>query len=337
MKRGISTLIAAFLPLLAVQTASAATFSDVPNDSPINAAVEYLVQQQIVSGYEDGTFRPNAPVNRSEAVKMIVASRVSQSDLNATGDSPFADVPRDAWFRPYVEVARTKLGIIDGPPAKTTFNGGEMVLLNQFLKMYLLAKGIAVDQMYTEVRLPLASDVRESDSWFYPYMRYAVSSSMILAHEDGTLKPGTALTRGDIALLIYRHAMYEEGRRTQALLTEAEQEIVNILEELENERIDYAAEASARSLLAARGALTSRPDSDVVKGAVKVSEGFLKLVESYILGAQGQYDAAIARSGDAWHLAESARQFSSNLDTIATQMQDIAKNMADEARTLKNQ
>jgi hypothetical protein len=64
------------------------------------------MREGIVQGYEDGTFRPDAPVNRAEAVKILLAAArlkpLSDYDIPAP---QFSDVPVDAWFRESIELA----------------------------------------------------------------------------------------------------------------------------------------------------------------------------------------------------------------------------------------
>src|SRR5690606_21782345 len=66
----------------------------------------------IVSGYEDGTFRPGAPVTRVEMAVMI--ARATGAVLTGHAQTSFADdahIP--AWAKSYVEEIRKK-GVING-------------------------------------------------------------------------------------------------------------------------------------------------------------------------------------------------------------------------------
>ena len=228
----LSTTLTFLTPLTAFAQ-QAASFSDVPSTHRIYQAVEYLKEKGIISGYSDGTFKPDRKVNRAEAVKIIVAPLVSAEELALHTSSVFSDVPAAAWYLPYVESARTKFGIIDGPPTKTAFFGEKPVIKAEFLKMLLLAQGVQTNTTYEEITFPLATDVTNSNEWFYPHMRFAIASSMTMVSKDGFLAPGWELTRGDVSLLLYRYLMYKEGRRTQALLSETENEIVNTLKMLD--------------------------------------------------------------------------------------------------------
>lgn len=315
--------------------AQAATFKDVPANHPAFAAVEYLKSKNIIAGYADGTFKPDAKVNRAEALKIIVAPYVSQEVLATATVSVYGDVPSGAWFLPYVEAGRQMLGIIDGPPAKPNFLPTNNVTKSEFLKMLLIANKVDPVTTLGEIRGGLAADVTDPTQWYYPHIRFAVASSMTMVDEGGNLNPAQELTRAQVALLLYRLEMFKQGRRTQALLSEAETEILNVLALFENKDVVNAEYAATRSTVAARGALISAPDEAIVKGAVKISEGFQALVGSYKAGLTGDLDGTITLSGVAWNNATKAVEFSPGLKPIADQMQAIAKSLADEARAMK--
>ncbi|MEK7562860.1 MAG: S-layer homology domain-containing protein [Patescibacteria group bacterium] len=333
MTAGFFTLGTLFtLPGLAY----AQSFSDVPADHPVYAAAEFLKEKGIIAGYADGTFKPDKAVIRAEAIKLIVAPLVEPAEIAQVTSSPFTDVKPGDWFIGFVEAARQNK-IIDGPPNKTAFNGGNPVLKAEFIKMLQLAHGANPGETLSEIRLPLSLDVADPDQWYYPYMRYAIASSMTMIGGDGMLHPDRQLTRGDCALILHRYLMYKEGRRTQALLSETENEILIILGALEGNDIINAELASARGLLAARGAHLSKPDEPIVQGALKISEAFRALVRAYRSGLSQDYEQVAKLAGDAWNLSARAKELAPNLAGIADQVQKIAKGMADSARELMEQ
>lgn len=317
---------------------NASPFSDLPTTNSAYEAVMYLREKGILQGYADGTFRPNQAVNRAEAVKILVAPLVKPEELKEyTAASVFSDVATDAWFKSYVEAARIKLRIIDGPPAKTAFNGSATIQKAEFLKMLQLSQGVDPLSAYSDMRQPLSSDVSNPNDWYFPYMRYAIASSITMISQEGLLLPAKQLTRSEVAVMLYRYLMFKQGVRTQALLSEAESEVINVLQQLQAATLPQAEYASARASLAAKGALASKPDASVVKGAVKITEGFAALVQAYKAGVSGQLDQVISLAGSAWQLGEKAKEFDPSLATLAGQMQTIAKSMADEARSLQSQ
>lgn len=332
---GAALLAALFLPSApALAQSSPQSFTDVPPKHPAYAAVEYLKARAIVGGYADGSFKPDAVVNRAESLKLILSPVVPSASLALYTKSPFTDVPAGSWFLPYVEAGRTVTGVVAGPPEKTAFRPQDPVNLGEFLKLFLLTQRVDAAGAYGELKAPLSSDVKPTD-WYFPFVRYGVSSSMILVNEDGTFGAAAKLTRGEIAVMMHRYFMYQEKRRTQSLLSEAESEIINVASMIEKEDAEQAEFAAARATVAARGALAKEPEQPLVKGAVKTAEGFSQLAQAFRAGKEGRLDDTIALAGQAWATAEKVRGFSPSLDGIAGQMQSLAKKMADSARQTK--
>ncbi|OIO53619.1 hypothetical protein AUJ46_04480 [Candidatus Peregrinibacteria bacterium CG1_02_54_53] len=329
------TAIFVFSLLLPNITAAAKTkgFSDVASGTPVAEAAEYLRSVGILSGYEDGTFRPSQNVNRAEAIKIIIAPLLKKEALDQLTQTPFSDIQAGEWYLPYVEAARQN-SIVDGPPAKPAFNGTQPVTKMEFIKMVLLAYRIDPSS-YSEIRLPLSSDVTDPAAWYYPYLRYAITASMTMVTGEGTFDPGRSLTRGDTALILYRFLMYRNGKRTQALLSEAENEILVVLGSIKENNLEQAEYASGRALLAARGANAGSPNQPIVQGALKITEAFRAIVRAYRAGVNQQFDETIRLCGDAWNLATRGKELSSELASLSDQVQTLAKNLADTARAAK--
>lgn len=326
--------IAAASLLLAPTMAAAQSFSDIGPDSYLYDAVESLHEKGIISGYSDGTFRARDLVNRAEALKIVV-SALKNVHLPPSGKSSYADIAGGAWYQPYVEYAWSTLKIINGPPSYPNFHPGVSVTKAEFLKMFLLSQKIDVKGYLGEIQLPLAYDATDGKAWWYPYIRYAVATSMTEATDQGTLRPDRELNRGSIALFLYRFYEYNDDRQVHELLTQMEAELTRTYKALDTGDLEGANYASARAKLEARGALEAVPDEPLAKGAVKIAEAYRHIVASYKAGATGTYDTAIAEAGLAWKEAEHAREFSGSYDALAGEIQNIAKNAADTSRRLK--
>ncbi len=323
-----------WIPLADAQTIAGAP--DVPSGTPLAAAIGYIKTQGIMRGYEDGTFRPQQKVTRAEAIKTIVGAVIPDGQMMLyTGVSSYKDVDSAVWYAPYVEAARTELRIIDGPPKSVTFRGASPVQQAEFLKLLFLAKRVDVQGSYAEVRLPLSTDVAESDAWFYPYMRYGISASMLFPDESGALQPGKELTRGDVAQLLYHFLMYQEGRRVQSLLSSEEADLIATIRFLELKNITLAEQASTRAMLSARGAHAKRSDTPLLQSAVKVAEAFHSLILAYRAGLENRMEDAITASKNAWALADKAKLLSPDLENLTTQVKLIAESMAQQGRAIE--
>ena len=86
-------------------------FSDVTADSWYNQTVSTLARMGIVKGYEDGTFRPNAPITRAEFG--AIATRFFDETGATYEPGTFSDVTGDEWFANAIQDA-VNLGLIGG-------------------------------------------------------------------------------------------------------------------------------------------------------------------------------------------------------------------------------
>ncbi|MGA7731974.1 MAG: S-layer homology domain-containing protein [Chloroflexia bacterium] len=87
-------------------------FSDVPSGSTFHPFVMCLACRSIISGYTDGTFRPNNQVTRGQLSKIVSnAAGYSESHANQT----FQDVPPGSTFHQFVERLSSR-NIISGYP-----------------------------------------------------------------------------------------------------------------------------------------------------------------------------------------------------------------------------
>ena len=72
-------------------------------------AIVKLQEAGAISGFEDGTFRPEQEITRAEFVKLVV----SAFHLEAQAQQEYQDVAQTDWFAPYVSVA-TALELVNG-------------------------------------------------------------------------------------------------------------------------------------------------------------------------------------------------------------------------------
>lgn len=98
-----------------------AKFSDVSVKSWALPYVNTAREMGAVSGYSDGTFRPDAPVSRAEALK--IALGILSVTPDGVSFKAFSDVENSAWFAPFAAWAKAE-GIYQGadfkPDAKAT-------------------------------------------------------------------------------------------------------------------------------------------------------------------------------------------------------------------------
>lgn len=79
-------------------------FKDVGEDHWANHAIKQMAERDIISGYNDSTFKPNQTVSRAEFAKMMVVAL--NLPINKPQVATFVDVYSDHWVFPYVESAK---------------------------------------------------------------------------------------------------------------------------------------------------------------------------------------------------------------------------------------
>ncbi len=164
----------------------ALAFSDVRTESSVNTSVQFLQSQGIVEGYSDGTFRPNARVNRAEFLKVLMNAAPAHANTR-TDVRCFADFlgPERWYWRTACEAKAA--AIVQGYP-DGDFKGERFVNTAEALKMAVLA-----------FHLPLPQYFRAPDHWYDPYFD-ALSTTDVFFTVSRT--PDHLLTRGEMADVI---------------------------------------------------------------------------------------------------------------------------------------
>ncbi|MFA6918003.1 MAG: S-layer homology domain-containing protein [Candidatus Gracilibacteria bacterium] len=152
--------------------------------------------KEIVSGYEDGTFKPDNPINRAEAAKII--DKAFNIDTTKEYHEVFSDVKKDNWFFPFV-MAGKEAGFINGYN-DGTFQPTKQVKMSETLKMVLNASKAELPLRVTST---VFIDVQK-DAWVAVYALYAREHNIVLADKEGKIYPDKEMTRGTFAEIVYR-------------------------------------------------------------------------------------------------------------------------------------
>lgn len=198
---GFSLFTFSFLP-----NSFAASYPDVPEDHPSYQEIEELDQREIIQGYPNGIFKPEDPVNRAEALKIITKSLDLAQGNNYS--QSFPDVKTDDWFFSWVMAAK-EAGIINGY-ADGSFKPGNTVNLAEFSKILVLS--LEGEDFVSSEEMPnqIFTDVSKNE-WFGGYMFYLREKNILLAGDNGGVDPGKLLTRAEVATYIYRAIQVHEN------------------------------------------------------------------------------------------------------------------------------
>ncbi len=134
----VIALVCVFAMMLTT-VAFGATYSDVAEDSAYYEAVETLNKLDIITGYEDGTFKPEDGVTRAEMAALIARIQGFGETAKASAVTGFADVPASHWASGYIANA-AGMGIINGY-GDGNFGPEDPVLYEQAVKMIMATLG----------------------------------------------------------------------------------------------------------------------------------------------------------------------------------------------------
>jgi hypothetical protein len=177
--------------------------------------IQFLREEGIISGYPDGTFKPENPITRAEFAKLILLysqPRGGKFPKNPT----FPDVPSNHWAFPYVEEC-AKSGLVSGYP-DGTFRPENYITKAEMVKLIVLSRKLPENLYKKDAFL----DCREGE-WFYPYVQTALSFGILRVSDPGLTEgvfkekgsnlreilgynffPNKAATRAQAAVLLYR-------------------------------------------------------------------------------------------------------------------------------------
>lgn len=195
-RKAFATTAAAVMAATAVTpvasfAASTTSFPDVPAGEYADA-INNLVGKGIINGFDDGTFKPNNPVTREQAAKILATAL----KLDTTGTENYPDVSPDNWSYKYI-VAVTKAGIFGGDE-NGNFKPFDNLTRQQAAKIIVEAFDFTGSSELT------FGDKANIQSWAVPYVKTAVANGILKGDDQGNFNPNANIKRGDFALMIQR-------------------------------------------------------------------------------------------------------------------------------------
>lgn len=141
-------LIALTMAAACAATAFAgAAYTDQSSIKVESKVLDRLTEQNVIKGYEDGSFKPDKTVTRAEMAKMLFVVR-TEGNTDATTyaekmSTAFTDV-NSHWASGYIKYCQA-FGLVSGK-SNTIFAPNDTVTTAEAAKMLLVLSGIDVDE-----------------------------------------------------------------------------------------------------------------------------------------------------------------------------------------------
>lgn len=183
-------------------------YTDVSRDAWYCGAVEYCKTRLLLTGYPDGTFRPNYPVSRAEAA--VVLKRLA-TDETFYYETYFSDVPSDAWYA----WEASSYGNLLGGSSRQTSTWSPLGYIAYFYPTANVERedfAVGIYNVYNlsehtwKAHFPDMEQITWSDHSGYNYRQAACAMSnlgIMVGDSQGNFNPKKALTRAELAQVLY--------------------------------------------------------------------------------------------------------------------------------------
>lgn len=173
-------------------TALAATYTDIAGHRDEAYILEYS-QKGYISGYPDGTFRPDETITRAEAATLLKKLELPEVNQKAV---TFSDVHSTDWYYDAVHLA-VKSNMVSGYE-DNTFRPQNNI--TRFEAINILSK-LVRSENYNDVQLPYG-DKESIPSWVNTSVRNLYAAGIIAEYDGNQIAGNTPVTRGEIVRML---------------------------------------------------------------------------------------------------------------------------------------
>lgn len=185
-------------------------FRDVPSTYWAAQSIATMTQQNLISGYSDGTFRPDKPLTREEAASLF--SKLINEPSTVMISSTFSDITSDRWSALAIEAVARK-NIISGY-GDNTYRPEQFMSRQEFAVVadnYLHYLGYET-QDPTILDNIAYSDQKFIASWAQDAVRELASLHFLHYNPRNLFNPEKYITRAEATEITYRMTQGDTGK-----------------------------------------------------------------------------------------------------------------------------
>jgi uncharacterized surface protein with fasciclin (FAS1) repeats len=187
---------------------STVNLSDVSSDYWARPFIQALAENNVISGFPDGTYRPNQPVTRAEFAALIQKAFSTQNRVRQLSAGGFSDVPANYWAAAAIQNAY-ETGFLAGYPGNVFRPNQEIPRVQGIVA---LSSGLGLTGGDTSTLTNYYNDASAIPEYAVGSVAAATVGNLVVNYPDvKQLNPQQSLTRAEAAALLYQ-ALVKQGR-----------------------------------------------------------------------------------------------------------------------------
>lgn len=173
-------------------------FPDVASSHWASGYIQFVKDNKIMKGDENGLFKPDDSITREEWVKTILTAFVIDTK-DAKCD--FSDVDEERWSYPYIAKA-FEMMIINGV-SDTEFAPAESISRQDAAVIFYRGAKAAREDGFSEIEMSSFTDAEDIADYAIEPINLLYKLKVLNGYEDGSFRPNAPITRAEAAKMIY--------------------------------------------------------------------------------------------------------------------------------------
>lgn len=200
-KRILPILLICVLLIQPIYAASSNQFRDVRSSHWAYEAITQMANDGILSGFPDGTFRPDQAMTRAEfAVVLSNIADLQSADIS----NPYVDL-NNHWAKKYALAISPYVNSLSDSEFGIDSYITREVALSAIIKVQYIVETTEVDINPVKTFV----DFNAIDSELLPYVACALELGVTSGFPDGTFRPTASMTRAEACTMLYKAFYYQ--------------------------------------------------------------------------------------------------------------------------------
>lgn len=179
------------------------TFKDVSKQNVYYDIIHTMAQQGIISGYEDGTFKPSQTINRKQAAALV--NRAVKLPKTTAFKTPKDLSTKNAYYTDIKALMEAGLLTVD---SKGNVNPNSPLTRGEMAKILTVAFNLKTTG---------TNPLKDVSSTYKPYVTALYNAGVTTGFEDNTFRENASLTRAHYAVFMYRAMNPETIKNTEPI------------------------------------------------------------------------------------------------------------------------